>query len=125
MMLKFDISIDFDGVIHSYKSGWKGVAIIPDAPNPGAIDWLNMLTDEGVKWCIFSARNLEQEGPPAILNWLEQNGCNISNLNLRDHFPSQKPDAKLMLDDRGLRFDGDFSVLTPKYIRTLKVWYKK
>ena len=34
------ICVDFDGVIHSYKSGWRGVAVIPDPPVPGAIEWL-------------------------------------------------------------------------------------
>lgn len=29
------ISFDFDGVIHSYTSGWKGADIIPDVPVKG------------------------------------------------------------------------------------------
>ena len=34
------ICVDFDGVIHSYTSGWKGIDVIPDDPVPGAIEWL-------------------------------------------------------------------------------------
>ena len=54
------ICLDFDGVVHSYVSGWKGATIIPDAPVPmtkRAIELLRM--DYEVK--IFSSR-CGQEG---------------------------------------------------------------
>ena len=34
------ICLDFDGVIHSYTSGWKGAAVIPDPPVPGALEFI-------------------------------------------------------------------------------------
>ena len=34
------LCLDFDGVPHSYTSGWKGVDIIPDPPVPGAMQFL-------------------------------------------------------------------------------------
>ena len=34
-MNKQTVVFDFDGVIHSYKSGWQGDAIIPDEPVVG------------------------------------------------------------------------------------------
>ena len=33
--MKQTVVFDFDGVIHSYKSGWRGASIIPDPPVPG------------------------------------------------------------------------------------------
>lgn len=122
---EFDIAIDFDGVIHSYSSGWQGPSNIPDPPFAGAMDWLNNLTKAGIKWCVFSARNLFSEGPPAILSWLEENGCDIAHLNLKDHFPAKKPHADMFLDDRGMRFEGDYSTLTPEFIKNTKPWYKQ
>ena len=36
-MKKPIVVLDFDGVIHSYKSGWKGADVIPDEPVPGPV----------------------------------------------------------------------------------------
>ena len=55
---KNTIAIDFDGVIHSFKSGWQGHRKISDPPVDGAIEWLKMLihSDEVVP-SIYSARS--------------------------------------------------------------------
>lgn len=34
-MTKPILCLDFDGVIHSYTSGWKGADVIPDPVVPG------------------------------------------------------------------------------------------
>lgn len=31
------LCLDFDGVCHSYTSGWKGAAVIPDPAVPGLV----------------------------------------------------------------------------------------
>ena len=37
---KLILCLDFDGVIHSYSSGWKGADVIPDPPVPGALRFI-------------------------------------------------------------------------------------
>ena len=39
------LAIDFDGVLHSYTSGWKGARSIPDPPVYGSLDWLTDFLD--------------------------------------------------------------------------------
>lgn len=64
-----DLCIDFDGVIHSYKSGWKGATVIPDEPVPGAIEWLVNLLDQGFQPCIYSSRSKTWFGRRAMKKW--------------------------------------------------------
>ena len=51
-----DICVDFDGVIHSYTSGWKGIDVIPDPPVEGAIEALHIYCQH-FNVNIYSARS--------------------------------------------------------------------
>lgn len=64
------LSIDFDGVIHSYKSGWKGAHVIPDPPVPGAIAALFRYLEAGFDVAIFSSRSKSLRGRWAMQRWL-------------------------------------------------------
>ncbi len=104
------ICIDFDGVLHSYKSGWQGANVIPDAPVDGAINWLQSLLDsETLKPCIYSARSCQEGGIEAMKTWLVLNG--LPSMYIEQgllEFPTQKPAAWLTIDDRAIVFDGTF-----------------
>ena len=41
------LCMDFDGVIHSYESGWRGATIIPDVPVEGALEFLKAAIEPG------------------------------------------------------------------------------
>lgn len=65
------LCLDFDGVLHSYTSGWKGASNIPDPPVPGALEFLvGSLKDFRV--CILSSRSHQWGGRRAMKRWLRQ-----------------------------------------------------
>lgn len=65
------LCLDFDGVIHSYTSCWKGAHVIPDGPVPGAIPYmLNALDHFNV--AIFSSRSRSILGRFAMKRWLSK-----------------------------------------------------
>lgn len=66
------VVLDFDGVIHSYKSGWKGAAVIPDPPVDGIKEAIEALMERGYRVVIVSARSATAEGQTAIRDWLKK-----------------------------------------------------
>lgn len=130
------ICVDFDGVIHSYASGWQGVAVIPDPPVPGAIEWLMdhlpipdsicAMADEytGPVAQIYSSRSQSWRGRRAMKSWLIQNGLHPAYIQdgiLK--FPVKKPAAFLTIDDRAICFDGTFP--TSAQMLAFRPWYKR
>lgn len=124
------ILVDFDGVIHSYTSGWKGTDVIPDPPVPGAIDFLIcMIQEENIEVCIYSARSKEASGRDAMKKYLKfhiastiyDEIATVDYLN-QIRFPTEKPAAFLTLDDRCICFRGTFP--SKLEIDNFKAWNK-
>ena len=63
------LCVDFDGVIHSYTSGWKGADVITDVPVKGALRWLWKAT-EWFDIHVYSARSKEFRGREAMRAWM-------------------------------------------------------
>jgi len=63
------LCLDFDGVIHSYSSGWKGAHIIPDAPVEGFADFLYEAAKH-FKIYIFSIRSRSIRGRFAMQRYI-------------------------------------------------------
>ena len=61
--------LDFDGVIHSYKSGWKGPRRIPDPPVEGALEFIVLAVKE-FQVMIYSSRSRQFGGKRAMKRWL-------------------------------------------------------
>jgi hypothetical protein len=133
MKHKSIITLDFDGVVHSYTSGWKGPRTIPDDPVPGAIGYMLHMLAEGWDVCIHSSRSGAWFGRRAMRSWLRKHahGCWYESPvgpGLEDvRFPLHKPPAIITIDDRALTFDGDWQnpAYKPIGIRAFKPWNKR
>lgn len=122
------ICLDFDGVLHSYESGWIDYGVIPDPPVPGAIDWLEDFIIHHVKTgecklCIYSSRSKVKTGIKAMKQYLKDNAMDPELINFIS-FPDKKPPAFVTIDDRAIRFDGWFYDLTDK-ILNYRTWQEE
>src|SRR5262245_49078910 len=111
------LCLDFDGVIHSYESGWKGADIIPDPPVPGAIEFIERATQHFTVM-IFSSRSHQPGGINAMRAWLAREVVKVTEVPNAQNlewfweigWPEHKPPAFLTIDDRALRFTGKWPV---------------
>ncbi len=119
------LSMDFDGVIHSYSQGWLDGSVY-DKPVPGSLEFISeIMWKHQISVFVLSTRNSYQIKewfdnvvfkdterlfqttviPENIERWEEK--CNLGITN-------KKLQASIYLDDRALTFDGDFDNLIPK-----------
>ena len=103
LMAKKTVIFDFDGVIHSYTSGWKGIDVIPDEPVSGIREVIDELRNEHV-----STRCAETCGIVAIHEWLHKHDIVV------DRVQAEKPPALVVVDDRCICFDGTTRGLVEK-----------
>lgn len=126
------LCVDFDGVIHSYTSGWQGANVISDPPVPGALRWLWQCMEQ-FEVNIYSSRSSDYYGVRAMQEWLERyaneefDTTTASRFMRLLHFPLAKPPAFLTIDDRAIQFNGDFTALVmhPSNLRKFKPWNKR
>jgi len=138
-MSKPTLCVDFDGVIHSYTSGWRGEDVIVDPPVPGALRWLWKATE----WwdvVIYSSRSKSASARAAMLKWMIEHSLaefgDGHPMAWRDDdgdaasfypltFAHEKPAAFLTIDDRAVCFEGDWSELDPYDLTKFKPWNKR
>lgn len=108
------LCLDFDGVLHSYTSGWKGADVIPDPPVPG---WLEFIAeaDKHFEVHIYSSRSNRAGGIEAMQDWVWKHATNGAKVDetvsmpaaiIRLKWPIEKPAAMVTIDDRALTFTG-------------------
>lgn len=115
MGMKRTASVDFDGVLHDYSDGWTGYE--PNGgPIPGAREFVQWLVAQEIEVIISSCRAYTQIGRTGIQDWLLFHGfprCSVT---------CEKPHAEWYIDDRGIRFSGDFEAV--KLLMERPVWFK-
>lgn len=111
------VVFDFDGVIHSYTSGWKGSNEIPDPPVPGIKEALKEIHDAGYEVAVVSTRCRSLDGMNAISKYLEENNM----AKYVNRICADKPAAIVYIDDRAICFDGKPETLLSK-IKAFKPW---
>lgn len=74
------VVFDFDGVIHSYTSGWKGATEIPDPPVPGIREAIQHIRLAGYRVVVVSTRCCGPEGMGAVRRYLRDNGITVDDV---------------------------------------------
>lgn len=93
--------LDFDGVLHSYASGWQGADVVADPPVPGAAEFCREAVRH-FRVFVVSSRNSQPGGLHAMTTWLHDHGF-PDEMVLND---GTKPAAFVTIDDRAITFEG-------------------
>lgn len=127
------LCLDFDGVIHSYTSGWQGAGVCEDPPVEGMEEFIHEATKR-FKVMIYSSRSKSLLGRYAMKLYMREH-CNLVTTFSPDHssdylyeelhWPWFKPPALITIDDRALTFNGDWSSFDVDRLAQFKPWNKQ
>lgn len=91
-MKKPILALDFDGVIHSYSSGWRGPRTIPDPPVPGALEFICHAVASGkVQLAIYSSRSRYFLAKRAMRKWLFNQYMALAGVDPEDRWNIPDP----------------------------------
>lgn len=110
---KRTVAVDFDGVLNDYD-GWKGEDHFGN-PHPSALLFLAHLHAD-YRVSIYTTRK-----PEGVRAWLEQHGMTAYVHEVTNH----KPMALAYIDDRAIRFTGDFGAVLEQLSDCAPHWEKK
>lgn len=123
------ICLDFDGVVHEYKSKWVSSTVISDRMVPGTIEFIESAWDNGFDVAIFSSRSGDAGGIDTMRRWLHAELVSAKKTHEeaamfvdRLSFPTDKPPAFLSIDDRAWNFNGVYPSI--EIVKSFKPWNK-
>lgn len=124
-MSKPILCLDFDGVCHSYTSGWNGPTVIQDQPVAGMWRFIEAAIQH-FDICIHSSRSNQDGGIEAMRSWFLKHASSGYQQDIVKKwlkFPTEKPPAFLSIDDRAITFTGVWP--DPQELRDFRPWNKK
>jgi hypothetical protein len=118
------LCVDFDGVIHSYTSGWQGAEVVSDEPVEGAFEFLARAAAH-FNVHVYSSRTSQEGGLWAMARWFKRHGWPAGKEGVLEGltFPRSKPAAFLTIDDRCYHFQGKWP--DPEQLRSFEPWHEK
>lgn len=131
MSEKLILCIDFDGTVHEYSSPWTSPEVISDHMIDGFCEWAEEAAKH-FRLVIYSARSTDVDGRRAMalwfveeIRWWEVRTGQTATFTLE--FAHEKPKAFMMIDDRGFRFEGDWSdpALSVESLLAFRPWNKR
>ena len=117
------LSIDWDGTLHNYTSGWQGAHIIEDCGlTEGAVTFLREASKH-FTIAIFSSRSHQTGGIDAMKTYLARFMLG-DDRKVFDaiEWPTTKPPAFLTIDDRAITFTGKWP--DPVALLPFRPWNK-
>lgn len=96
------VVIHFDGVIHSYSSGWQGEDVANDPIVPGVDEELKRLHEDGYRVIVVSTRCKTKKGMKCVKDYLWRNNL----LRYVDSISDIKPNAIFYIDNKAVCFGG-------------------
>jgi hypothetical protein len=100
------LCLDFDGVCHHYRNGWKGAETIDDTPVPGLFEFI-AAAQKHFRIAIYSSRSGQFGGIAAMKEWFDDHNGILSKSQIdKILWPTEKPPAHVSIDDRALTFKG-------------------
>jgi hypothetical protein len=124
------LCLDFDGVIHSYTSGWQGADVISDPPVIGTKEFI-CRASKMFEIHIFSSRSNQDGGLSAMQHYVHDI-ISSPNEEISDYeigiiagivWDTEKPPAMVTIDDRALTFDGTWP--DPEELLKFQPWHKR
>ena len=112
------LCLDFDGVIHSYTSGWKGADVIPDPPVPHTVHAITEYLQH-FRVAIYSSRSSQDGGIAAMKAYVDEMCPGMSDAV---EWPTEKPPAMITIDDRAITFTGEWPAV--ETLKDFRPWNK-